>query len=84
MRLKFLAILLTATSALIFTGCDGGRAQMGPKDTNVLGIVSIQPESYTSTGPGTIPVSTDELYDRNNYSGNRISLLWGLVTIKDY
>jgi hypothetical protein len=84
MRIKLLALLSLSVASLVFTGCDGGTAQMGPKETNVLGIVKVQEENYSHTGPNTFAVSTDELYDRQNYDGHKVSLLWGLVTIKDY
>ncbi len=84
MRLKILALLSIATSALLFSGCDGGHAQMGPKETNVLGIVKIEKASYAPTGLNTFALSTDELYTRRNFSGDKATFLWGLVTLKDY
>ncbi len=84
MRLKILALLSIAASAFLFSGCDGGHAQMGPEETNVLGIAKIEKESYAPTGPATFAISTDELYTRKNFSGDKVTLLWGLVTLKDY
>lgn len=88
MRIKLLALLSLSLSlsiaSLVFTGCDGGTSQMGPKETNVLGIAKVQDENYSPTGPGTFAVSTDELYSRQNFEGKKVSILWGLVTIKDY
>lgn len=84
MRTKFIAPLLIAASAIVFTACDGGRAQMEKKESNLLGIVSYESESYLTSGPGTIPIASDEVYDRKNISGDRVTLLWGLVTLQDY
>ena len=84
MRIKILALLSLSFAALVFTGCDGGTAQMGPKEASILGVASIEKESYEPTGPNTFALSTDELYSRKNYSGDKVTLLWGLVTIKDY
>ena len=84
MRTKFIAPLLIAVSALVFTACDSGRAQMEKKEANLLGAISYEPESYSATDPGTIAISTDELYDRDNVSGDKVTLLWGLITLKDY
>ena len=84
MRTKFIAPLLIAASAIVFTACDGGRAQMEKNEANLLGIASYEAENYQATSPSTIDISTDELYDRDNVSGNRVTLLWGLITLKDY
>jgi hypothetical protein len=84
MRIKILALLSLLTAALVFTGCDGGTAQMAPREANLLGIVKIDAESYKPTGPNTFAVSTDELYSRKNFDGTNVSLFWGLITLKDY
>ena len=57
---------------------------MAPKEANVLGIAKIEKDSYAPTGPATIEVKTDELYTRKNVSGDKVTLLWGLITLKDY
>jgi hypothetical protein len=84
MRIKILALLSLSLAALVFSGCDGGTAQMGPQEANLLGIAKIQKESYQPSGPATFAVTTDELYTRRNYDGTKATFLWGLVTIKDY
>ena len=84
MSFKILAILSLFSAALIFSGCDGGTAQMGPKEANLLGIAKVEKESYTPSSATTFVVSTDELYERRNVQGSKYTFLWGLVTIKDY
>ncbi|MBT64549.1 MAG: hypothetical protein CML13_15225 [Puniceicoccaceae bacterium] len=84
MRIKILALLSLSLAALAFTGCDGGTAQMAPKEANLLGIASIERESYENAGVATFAVSTDELYSRKNFSGDKVTLLWGLITLQDY
>ena len=84
MRTKFIAPLLIATSAIVFTACDGGRAQLEKKEANLLGLATYEPESFQSATPATFAVSTDELYDRDNVSGDKVTLLWGLITLQDY
>ncbi|MDP4644718.1 MAG: hypothetical protein NWS71_09795 [Opitutales bacterium] len=84
MRFKILALLSLAVSALVFSGCDGGRAQMEKKQANLLGIASYEPDSYVPAGTNTIAVSTDDLYDRDNVQGSKVTLFWGLITLKDY
>lgn len=84
MTKKILLLLSLSICGLAFTGCDGGTAQMGPKEANVLGIVKLEKDSYQVTGPNTFAVSTDELYSRRNFQGDKATFLWGLVTLKDY
>ena len=57
---------------------------MGPKEANALGVARIDKASYQPTGAATFAVSTDELYTRKNVDGDKVTLLWGLITIKDY
>ena len=52
--------------------------------TNVLGIVKTQPGSYAKLSPTSINVHSDELGAVDDYSGNKTTLLWGLVTVADY
>lgn len=81
---KLILLLSLSISGLVFTGCDGGSAQMGHKEANVLGIAKIEKDNYQPTGPNTFAISTDELYSRKNFQGDRATFLWGLVTLKDY
>ena len=70
---------------LVFTGCQAiSNSSIGPKETNLLGIVKVQSDSYSASGPATFSLSTDELSNRKNYSGSKTTLLWGLITLKDY
>ena len=84
MRCKILTLLSFAAAALAFTGCDGGKAQMTPKTTNVLGLYKNVQKSYAPTTPNSFTIKSDELYTRKNFSGDKTTLLWGLVTIEDY
>ena len=81
---KILALLSLAVAALVFTGCDGGKATMGSEEANLLGFVKLEKESYEPTSPTTFAIHSDELYTRRNFSGDKHTFLWGLVTIKDY
>lgn len=85
MRCKILALFSLAASALVFSGCrDEGTAQMAPEETNVLGIYKNVQESYASTPDTSFVINSDELYTRKNFSGDKTSLLWGLIVIEDY
>lgn len=79
-----LTSLLLAAAAFMLTACNSGRTTGGQDETNILGIVTYDNASFESTGPATFAVSTDELYSRQNFSGDKMTFLWGLVTLKDY
>ena len=82
---KIVVILSLSLLSLAFTGCQSiSSSSNGPKETNLLGIVKVQPDSYTPSSPATFTLSTDELSNRKNYSGDKTTLLWGLITLKDY
>lgn len=82
MRCKIITLLFLAISALVFSGCS--RASMGAKESNLLGVVKYQKADYSPTGPNTFAIHTNELSTRRNFSGDKLTFLWGLVTIKDY
>ena len=84
MRSKVLPLLALALAALAFSGCDAGRTAMGPRETNILGIAKFEKASYQHVSTNTFRVSSDELYARNNFSGDKATFLWGLVTLTDY
>lgn len=77
-------VIVLIAAGCFLSACDSGRAAYGPKSANVLGIAEYEKEDYGYVGPNTFAVSTDELYPRRNYSGDKATFFWGLVTIKDY
>ena len=79
--------IITLTTSILFlflTGCVTNGTQEGEKDVNLLGIIKHEAGSYSATGPNTLTVSSDELIERKNFSGNKTTLFWGLITLKDY
>ena len=84
MYIKIIVLLTISISALVFTGCGGGTSQIGSKEANLLGIAKINKAHYQPSDPTTFSLSTDELFPRKNFGGDQVSLLWGLISIKDY
>ncbi|HBM85685.1 MAG TPA: hypothetical protein DD423_02685 [Opitutae bacterium] len=82
MSSKIIALLSLAISALVFSGCSS--ASMGSKEANILGLVKYQKADYSPSSSTTFAIHTNELGPRRNFSGDKLTLLWGLVTIKDY
>lgn len=88
--IDYLMKALTLTASLLFlflTGCVTNDTQAVFNSVNTLGIVKHEPASYSATGPNTIPISSRILRERTefkNFSGDKTTLLWGLITLKDY
>ena len=79
---------LFASAALV--GCTtydtpnhGRNVSMEPSH-NFLGIVKIESGSFAPNEKPTIGVNTREFYGNRLTSGDRITLLWGAVTLTDY
>lgn len=87
MKNKKLLILLALVSALVASvGCSktAGPVHTTPKSGSFFGLVSHETGTYSNTSGNTLDFSTAELKPNSNFSGNKTSLLWGLITIKDY
>ncbi len=84
MRCKIITLFPIAAAALVLTGCGGSKAQMATGETNILGLYKNAQESYAPTSPNSFTIKSDELFTRKNFSGDKTTLLWGLITIEDY
>ena len=71
-------------AALLFSGCSLSPDANGKKQANLLGIIKYEEASYQHTSPTTVALATDEVLAQKDYSGDKLTLLWGLITLKDY
>jgi len=84
-RFKFLSLLSVLSVAVLLSACSRSQsANMGKSESHLLGIAKIERADYTPSGPNTVPISSDEIIARKNFSGDKVTLLWGLITLKDY
>ena len=83
MKIRHLTPFLILT-ALLFSGCSLSPDANGKKQANLLGIINYEEASYMHTPPTTVALATDEVFAQKDYSGDKVTLLWGLITIKDY
>ncbi|NCG09224.1 MAG: hypothetical protein GWO81_06610 [Verrucomicrobia bacterium] len=83
MKIRHLTPIL-ALAALAFSGCALNSDAEGNKQVNLLGAVKYEQASFEHTKPTTVAVSTKEIVPRKGYTGDKLTLLWGLVTLKDY
>lgn len=79
-------IILIATLALLFTGCESNDKRYAhDKGTNFLGIMKSDPASFKNPDDKTsLILKTSDLTNTQNISGDETSFLWGLIRVQDY
>lgn len=83
--MKFKKIPLILLLVVLISAAAGCRTHRGDRTyTNALGIYERQTSSYEEVPQTTIPLRRSEIDPGAEYSGNRVSLLWGLFTYYDY
>lgn len=81
---------LAFASLLLLAGCTTydtpyhAKSVAAEPSHNFFGIVTTEPASYGYNAGTKINLSTTEISARRNTSGDRITLLWGTITISDY
>ena len=86
-KTKQIAIVLTLTiSGIGFSGCSmfPQAKKYLSKNVNIAGAFTHSPNSFAPIEAGTLHLQSDELLYRKNFSGNKTTFLWGLVTFTDY
>jgi hypothetical protein len=79
----FLAVLVAASAGLFFSGCASHTAN-GKNHTVVLGgLYETQEGAYEKQPAASLPVNGDKPAPGSKLTGNRVSILWGLITYRD-
>jgi hypothetical protein len=88
-KLFFLAVAGTAATA--FIGCGQpydtdsyGRGVYVEPAHSFFGIVKVAPHNFTPVEPTTFSLSSTDVSARRDFSGDRVSFFWGLITFTDY
>lgn len=86
MKSRLLSPVALALFLAAFTsGCATKTTGSGGRETNVLaGAVAVSTGSFEPVNPATVDVDTTKVVGKGNPSGTKVSLLWGLITFKDY
>ncbi len=89
LKFSFAAAALAAVFAL--SGCNGfdtdykGDSVRAETEHNFLGIIKTTSGSYGYVDEAsTIMLNTDELWCRRDFTGAKVTLFWGAITICDY
>ena len=81
-RLSLAAVLILALAA---SGCATRNTSSGGKETTLLGgAVTVASDSFQPTTPTTVDTDTTKLIGKNGPSGGKVTILWGLITLRDY
>jgi hypothetical protein len=85
-RRAALALLgLLFSSAAFFSGCATRNTASGGRETNILGgAVAVSTQSFQPPTPATLDVDTSKIIGNGDPSGRKVSLFWGLITLRDY
>jgi|AntAceMinimDraft_11_1070367.scaffolds.fasta_scaffold246578_1 hypothetical protein len=89
--MKKIALLLPALCLVILSGCNTGPTtaqrenMLNPNENyNFFGIVKSEQGTFKKPTLTTAGVSSDDVTTRDNYSGDSVTLFWGLITFYDY
>ncbi len=83
MKTKLFSILILSALALLISGCATTQKEYGGSSGTLGGLVTVEKNTYSKTGPLTIGVKTSELVPRKNTNGGRVRFLYGMFTIAD-
>jgi uncharacterized protein YceK len=76
--------LVLALLMLVFlAGCATRQTKTGHHTSLLGGLAEVNTGSYQAAGPATIGVDASQLTGRDNPTGTRVRLLWGLLTFTD-
>lgn len=89
--MKKFALLLSAFCLVALSGCNTGPTtaqrenMLQPNENyNFFGIVSSEQGTFKRSSMTSANVSSNDVTTRDNYSGDSVTLLWGLITLQDY
>ena len=75
---------LAASAGLLLSGCASDNLTPRQMTTNIAGIYTVTQRDYVPARPATFNVTSEELMPRTDFSGDKHTFLWGLITFTDY
>ena len=83
MKTKLLSCILVAV-LFVAAGCVSPKTHYNNRKVNVLGgLLTAESAAFEKTGPLTIELKSSDINPGSNFDGDRVTLLWGLITIVD-
>jgi hypothetical protein len=84
MKTKLLLSAALATT-LFASGCATRVNSSGGRETTLLlGAITTETKSFQPPPATTVDVDTSKIISGGNPSGGKVTLLWGLITLRDY
>jgi hypothetical protein len=80
-----LPLAATLVLVLLASGCATRNTGSGGKETTLLGgAITYSKDSFQPTTAATVDADTSKIIGKNGPSGSKTTLLWGLITLRDY
>ena len=85
MKSKYAFVVAGLAALVVTSGCATRTTSSGGRETSVLGgAVTVSKDSFQPTPPATLDTDVSKIAGKNGPSGNKVSVLWGLLTFRDY
>lgn len=84
MKLHKFALLASIALGSLFMGACSSDIATAHQKTTFFGLFTSEPESFAVTQPSSCVITTDEVVGQELPSGDRLQLLWGLISLEDY
>lgn len=83
---RFSAFLIVMFCILMGSGCKylPNPKKYFSKDFNAAGALTHSRNSFQPVETGTIRLKSNEIWNRRDFSGDKTTALWGLITYTDY
>ena len=83
---KFFSSIILISLIQISSGCKylPNPKKYFSKDFNAAGALTHSRKSFAPIETGTIRLRSNEIWNRRDFSGDRTTALWGLITYTDY
>ena len=83
-KILLLTLLITVNLVGCFHRSHYQPKKYADKSHNFLGLVKTECASFDRSDDTLLSIHSDDFSSQDHYSGDKISLFWGLISIKDY
>ena len=84
MKLRNLLLISLAAAGFALSGCNVANDTTAHQKSTFWGLYTYEPGSYTPTCDISINARTEDITGMGLPSGGRVTILWGLVSVRAY
>lgn len=84
MKLRNLLLISLAAAGFALSGCNVANDTTAHQKSTFWGLYTYEPGCYSPTSNYSINARTEDVAGMELPSGDRVSFLWGLVSVEDY